>query len=101
VKLYVIWPDTLEGRPEARLGGKRARCAAYSAACRSSGFTLLARADVTLPVSSAVTCKTTARCARAALGIAGHAVCGRLIALSLSEPPETGALHWYLSGGNS
>src|ERR1044071_4657364 len=78
------------GWPESSVGEKRALCAACTAACLRSMWPLVALAAITLPISSMTTSTTTMPEARALLAAGGYAGFGKLTALPLSTPPETG-----------
>src|SRR3982751_2408529 len=83
-------PVTLTGSPESIVGEKRACSAAPTAAFCRSGWPETARAFTTLPVSSIVNSTTTLPCAPTVLAVEGYSGFGRLTALLLSTPAETG-----------
>jgi hypothetical protein len=85
-------PVTFTGAPDKSVGENLAWLAACTAACCKSGWPVTARAEITLPDSSIVTCTVTVPEACVALAIGGYAGFGRLMALPLSTPPEMGAL---------
>src|SRR3712207_6824911 len=83
-------PVTRTGSPESIVGEKRACSAAATAAFCKSGWPETARAFTTFPVSSIVSSTTTLPCAPTLLAFEGYTGFGRLTALLLSKPPETG-----------
>src|SRR5689334_5372135 len=84
-------PVTLTGLPEIVVGEKRARRAAATAAGLSMAIPSTAFADTTLPSSSSRTSTVTRPSARNPLAFGGYSGMGRLMALPLRTPPETGA----------
>jgi hypothetical protein len=89
-KLYVISPLTLTGCPESIVGLNLACLAAETAADLSKDGPETASAETTFPRSSISTFTVTWPVMCCCLAIAGYVGCGKLIALPLRTPPDTG-----------
>src|SRR2546423_3560828 len=85
-----MMPVIFTGWPDRSVGVNFAIFAACSAACCNSDGPLTAFAEITLPFMSMTTSTSTTPVERARLAISGYMGAGRLSALPLSMPPETG-----------
>ena len=89
------------GWPESFVGVKRARYAACTDTSRSMPGPDRARAETTFPFSSTMTSTSTIPTVRILRAASGYVGGGRLTALLLSTPPDTGFIKGSGGGGLS